>query len=440
VWGELHAEIDTQTAAAGDTGPADDVSVPKRSGRLTVSGRGSRSGSRRAGSTTTPETEPKSKKKLIIAVIGLVVLVGAGVGGVLLLGGKDNPPPPETPSNKIVVGGDGESGSPSLKDALARATPGDTILIKKPKILEALLRLDRTRHKDITIEGAVMEGGRYPVVEAAGNSQFILDITSVEGVKLKNLEFDGAGRSDIGVQITGACVGLSIEGVHVRGMRTSGFRFNNASGGDGRPILLDRVRVQITTPLQVGVSLASSASVDNRRLTIRNSRVEGSGSGPGMGIGIRFEGATNDIEITGNRFFNLDSAFTFGKPPTNKIVKAAITNNTIFDAKTGLQFDLSASPPNTPQPGSFVLSVHQNYFGKTPECGKGNGGNGPVPGLSAGDNAFGPDSNAGNVDLKAARMDNPQLPPPNPADDATFLRFPGGPPEFGGSRVKVGAP
>ena len=83
-----------------------------------------------------------------------------------------------------------------------------------------------------------------------------------------------------------------------------------------------------------------AAGADTNRVTIRNLRVEGN-CGPGLAF--RIEGGTSDLEIDGNRFFNLDNGGWFAKPPTAKVVKGKITRNTFYQVKSGLTFDLT--PP-----------------------------------------------------------------------------------------------
>jgi hypothetical protein len=77
------------------------------------------------------------------------------------------------------------------------------------------------------------------------------------------------------------------------------------------------------------------------------------------------------------------------------------------------------------------VTVNQNYFAKTPKLAEADP---PVTGLASVDNGFA-ESGQGNLEIKGIAVANPQLPPPNPDDDATFLRFPGGPPTVGATRA-----
>jgi hypothetical protein len=105
----------------------------------------------------------------------------------------------------------------------------------------------------------------------------------------------------------------------------------------------------------------------------------------------------------------------------------AVNQNTIFESKFGVQF------PGNPG-GKMDVTVFRNYFAKTEAIVDGPG----VVGVISTDNGQ-RESGPGNGPIAASPVDQPQLPAPNPDDDATFLRFPGGTaPVVNGNRV--GAP
>jgi hypothetical protein len=91
--------------------------------------------------------------------------------------------------------------------------------------------------------------------------------------------------------------------------------------------------------------------------------------------------------------------------------------------------------------GKFELAVERNYFAKTAQIAT--SGIGPMPGVTLADNAHGPETAQGSFLIPVWTLmppTSPVLPAPDPANDATFLRFPGGQPEIGANKVKVGAP
>ncbi|MBM3982906.1 MAG: hypothetical protein FJ304_22070 [Planctomycetes bacterium] len=425
VWQSLGA--DTQDAARGDTDRPDRDDDPpvdeERPSRV----------KRRA-----PAHAGKSKgksKALVLGLIGLVLLAGAGAGvyfGVIKK--QDGDPgtvtPPPAPPRITVSQAGGENTYKSLREALLRAKPGDTIVITDAKITEPVLRLDRNKHKDITIESATPDG-KPAVIEffapkgAKGGIMF--DVPSVDGVKVRNVEFDGVGVADVGVQISGIAAGVTFEGVTVRRVAKNGFNLWNLTGAADRPVVLDRVRVVLGPSGEAGVlSWAQvQAGVDNRYIAIKNSRFEGPGRS-----GVRFDGPTMDAEITNNRFYNLTAAISFVNPRPSR---GAITNNTVFQAQIGLQFEV---PAKDATPYSF--KVAQNYFANTGALIQAPG---PVTALTSELNLHNAASQPGSPPLSSAKLDAPTLPAPKPdEDDATFLRFPAtGFPTAGPNKARVGA-
>jgi len=413
VWESLGSE--TQTLSLGDT---DRPASPSRTG-----------------------ARPAVRKRtlLIVAAVALLALA-IGLYFAFFRGGKkeaDNTPAAPGPRRIVVSKSGGEHAVATLRDALTKAGEGDTIVIAEPKLTEPALRIDRNKHRGLTIESATPDG-KPAVIEATGTAAAMLDVASVEGFRLRNVEFDGGGKAEAGIQVSGMSPGTVLEGVTVRNVKSVGFKVLNAAGEIGHPVLIDRSRV-VLSAAQTGV-LMHAANADTRRVTVRNLRVEGAGPGTGL----RIDGAASDLELTGNRFYRLAAAASFARPPVNKIVKAQFTANTIYATSVGLLFDAPPAPPPPapPEPaGKFDLAVERNYFAKTAQIAT--SGTGPVPGVAFADNAHGPECAQGTFAVPVWSLmppASPVLTTPDPANDATFLRFPGGPPEIPPKNVKVGAP
>jgi serine/threonine protein kinase len=394
--------------------------------------------------STRASAQVRSNRRVLYLVLGLLGLLGCGFGiyfGFISRRGPSpqSAPPPLTTRQPIIVSkSGGENAVPTLREALSKATAGDTILIREPRLIEPKLTLDRIRHQNLTIESATSEG-KPAVIEAAGVSQTMLDATNVEGFRIRNLEFDGSNKADIGIQVSGFCPGGEIENVTVRNVKTTAIRLLNAAGESGRPIVLDQVR-SILSQNQVGVLISSSANIETRHVTIQRSRFEGPGR-----AGLRIDGATQAVTITGNRFFGNEVAITLPKVSANKPLVVAFKSNTIFQTKTGIQLDFTEGE----QLGQLNVVLVQNYFGQTPALATINVASaagtppppiGPIPGIKSADNAYDPASLPGNYPLQATLLPSPVLTSLDPNDNATFLRFPAGPPEVGMNRVKVGAP
>jgi serine/threonine protein kinase len=414
VWESLDTQDDTETVARGDTDRSTRPQPPARP--------------RREPAAPTPP------RTLLYVLVGLLA-VATAVAVYFAVRDDRTPPPPPPDQNAtgkwVVSKAPGANHVPTLRKALDQATPGDTIVVAEAGLSEPLLRLNPAKHRNLTIEGGTSDG-TLPVIRPSGHVVAMFDIGSTEGVTLRNLEFDGQGRADVGVHMSGLCPGVVVENVTVRGTTGAGFRLLNAGGAAARPIVLDRVRTVASVATSVGV-LMSAENVDTLAVRVRNSRFEGNGT---AGVGVRVIGAASDLELSGNRFFNLDTAVSLGHVPKNKAIHGQVSANTVYQAKVGIAFDTTPLAPNEPG-GTFRVTVNQNYFGKTLALATFTPPAAPV-GVASANNGFGDGSAPGNAAIPATPLTAPVLPAPDPNDDATFLRFEKGPPEIAGK--KVGAP
>ena len=230
----------------------------------------------------------------------------------------------------------------TLRDALSKAGPGDTIVIAEPRLTESKLTLDRTKHRDLTIETA---DGKPVIVEASGTLGTMFEAKDVEGLKLKNIEFDGKGQAEHRPSRERYCSRYDHRG-------RDGPRCQ-----DGWHQALDRGRRLGSAHRARPLPRAPHWPRSDCLLAIRGrcgypqrhtSKFPRRGDEPGTGI--RIEGACTDLVVSGGRFFNLDEAIAFDQPPTDKITKGHITSNTIYQAKTGLAFQMTP-PPMSGEPG-----------------------------------------------------------------------------------------
>jgi hypothetical protein len=416
VWSTL--DTDTTDAAPGDTQRPEPADIPDED-------------------EPPPRRQPAQAgggKGKVLALVAALVLTGAAVGTYFAFfnkGNQTNPAQnkPGAPGRKITVDkGGGEGSAATLREALAKAGPGDTIAVVEPRLVEPALKLDRNRHKDVTVEGATGDG-KPPVIEYLGppgaKGGIMLDGGGLEGFRVKNLEFDGKGAADVGIRLNGISPVTTVEGVTVRNVTRAGVHLSNLTGLEGRPVALDRVRV-LLAPTAEAVLIEGKAA-DTRFVTIKNCRFEGAGRG-----GVRVDGAALDFEIHNNRFYNLAGpGIVFAKLPPGQAArptKGAITNNSFYQMPTGLQFD---GPP--PELEGYAVKVSLNYFAKTGAVLKASG---PLKNLAAADNFAEPASGPGAPPLALTRHPTP-LPDPNPNDDAAFLRFPTNAPTAAGNRAGV---
>jgi hypothetical protein len=431
--------------------------------------------------TRTTETEYRSerpaasrrKKWLVPAVIGGGVFLAIVVAFILYRVLSGDPPPVEDPNavpapRRLTVSRSktGDNTFPSLAAAVRSARSGDTIAIEEPVIGESVIRLGRGMN-NLTIESG-LANGQAPVIEftapgALGSAVPMFDIHDVENVTLRNLQLDGKGVADFGFQISGNDPGLSCEGISVRGVKRAGIRLHNAAGQPNQPITLLNARVVLSQLSEAGILIDADPTLSSKQIRVRNGRFDGVPGGAYGRAGVSFVGVASDCEVSGCRFHHLTAGVSIGRGPEGQAIEIRISENTFYDTKAGLFFP----PPQSGNvPGTFALTVTQNYFHKTPDLALAE--NGAVAVIRSSGNGHSPDSSTTPAGTKPPPKPKqpPSKPPSKPPaprtqtvlsldsapikgarfagtkpedDDAIFLRFTDGkrPTTVGG--VEVGA-
>jgi hypothetical protein len=364
--------------------------------------------------------------------VGLL-LAGGGTWAVLHFRGKGGPaplpaPPGQTEPRRLFVGRTGENGFPTLREALTKAAPGDTIAIATERVIEQPLgSAELAKLRGVTLESE-LPGGKAAVLEYGGPpGRPFFDLANVPNVRVRNVEIDGKAAAEVGVLLSNSLPGVTFEGVTVRNVRASGFRAEKAAGEPSRPLVLDHVRV-VGPVTEAGVSLfaQSYATVEvTRHVAVRNSRFEGPGK-----AGVLIDGPCTGVEVSSNRFFKLENGVAFG-PPTVRPPQVRVAWNTFAQVTNGLFFDRQPGGVKVDDKFKYDVTVTQNYFAQVRQLAQANPPG--AIGVASQDNGFATGSNQGNVPLQAAAIPAPTLPNPKPEDDDTFLRFPAGP-----NKPKVG--
>lgn len=372
-----------------------------------------------------------SSRLIVLAGSGLLLATaGVAIAWYFLKGSSSPTTSPQTPGagstsgqrTWIVTKATGELNTvPSLREALLKAAPGDLILVREAKISEPPLRLDRQRHKNITIRGG-LPGDTYPVWEATGGGKPMLEISGVEGVQLQKLVLDGADLAANGVFLSGIVPGVVLEQITLQRCSLAAVRCQNVTGSAEQPVHIRQVRFLLHKPEQIGVHLAA-LNASTQHLQITDCRFEGNNNS----VGIRLEGNSQNVLISDGRFFRLRSALKLGPVPLKGACQGTFQRNVLANCAEGLVWDRQvpkAASGVKETPGKYSWQINGNYFVSVREIGKGEGGGGPLEGLQIRDNARAPGCGEGNLGWQIPERALPQPLKTDPNDDATFLRLP----------------
>ena len=410
VWESLSQELSSDTDPAVSTHPTRTASSVQR---------------------PTKARQKSSRTVLLVGVALALMGVTSAIAVYLLIPATS---PSTTPKEGSVSQGDQRSwivsksarepnSVPTLRDALLKAAPGDLILIREKKIREPPLRLDRQRHKNITIRGD-LNSDHYPTWEVTAAGKPMLEIPNVEGVRLQKLIMDGTDSATNALAINGVTPGIVLEDLTIQRCSLTALRCQNVMGDKDQPIQIRGLRILLNKPEQVGIHLVA-VNADTRYLHLSQCRFEGNNNG----IGIWIEGPCQEVTIAEGRFFQLTTALNLGPVPAQRMSQGTFHNNVLMRCANGLVW-IRNSPKtsNNPNevPGKYHWQVTGNYFESVAEIGKADGGSGPLAGLQLRDNARGPGCGVGNLGWQIPERKLPTPLKTDPNDDATFLRLPQG--------------
>ncbi|MFO0934985.1 MAG: protein kinase [Gemmataceae bacterium] len=335
---------------------------------------------------------PLRKKKTIywvVAVISAIVMIGAAILALMYTGKKENDtrdlsknssngngspgtvsdkpsgttttPDGSIPPAAIVVGPNGVA---TIAEALTHARSGSRIVVTAEKIEERTLFTASAN--GISIE-SWPTGRTIPWVAPANSTdptRTLIQISNVEGLRLKGFDFDGKKATDSLIHIDGFCPGLKIEDTTIRDYRLSGMDLSGAHGDSNRSIRFDQVRFLCNSPQATAIRVlpATRGNVGSRNLSVTNCRFEGVADT--MGTGIRLNAPLEDVEFRQNRFAKLNRAFHFNvKPGERATFSTTVANNCFFSLDAGFELD------SFPQAGSN-LNLTNNLFLRTAQLAK----------------------------------------------------------------------
>jgi serine/threonine protein kinase len=421
VWETISAE--TTAGTASDTAP-----VPPTIRRPAP----------RRPSPTSPTASPSrwTRRRIIAAAAGgVAVIAGVGVAAYFLLTGGSTPHPqpgPPAGPRKLYVGKtpgpDPALTFPRIGNAVAKVGPGDTIVLLDDRY-EDWVSIQpglRARLRNVTIEGGTP--GR-PTVWAAPEKTgpALLALGGMDGMTVRNIRFDGDGRVDVGLMLAGDCPGVRVEDVTVQNVRVAAVRLSG--GGDpGRPVRLERVRAVGSQGTEAAVLVVAGRTQPVGHVEVADCRLEGPAA-----AGVRIDGPVTAVTVEHCRVYNVAAGVRLGGEfgPAGGYGLRLVGNTFHTLAEAGV------AVADGPLPAKAEVAVEQNLFVKTAAV-----VTGPAAGLKPRDNARDAATADGTLPSAAAAVTNPRLPPPNPDDDATFLRYPKSSPlaAFGPRKVPAGVP
>jgi serine/threonine protein kinase len=138
-----------------------------------------------------------------------------------------------------------------LSDAVLAARADDLILVQDDTIIDADVRIGRTKNLSIVAEPGRAVVWKCP--EFAGEGAKLLTLSEMEGFELRGFTLDGANRVETLIGVFGRCPGLTLQDLTLRNFKKYGVLVSDAQGTPDRPIRLAGVRFSVPDKGQTGI-------------------------------------------------------------------------------------------------------------------------------------------------------------------------------------------
>jgi hypothetical protein len=272
-----------QLASADTADPAARLDTAPRSGKKIS--RRVPAAARKSAAESGKQKKAAGNRKLwvIVAVVLAVLLVGAGVVACILLFGQkttDERPP-------LIVSRTRKDAFPTVNAALSKARPGDRIVLAEDEIKEPLVLRDGKLGWDVTIEPEENRKVTWSLPDNARPDDHFVWLTNVQRLRLKKITFDGRGKADEIVLLTGKCPGLTLDECQFQGFKKCAVLVNNCEGDPSLSVMLSRLETVVPVAPQPAAEAALIFDVNpnftlkiNQYIVVRDCRFVGSYKAP----------------------------------------------------------------------------------------------------------------------------------------------------------------
>jgi len=247
----------------------------------------------------------------------------------------------------------------TIREAARAARPGDRLEVKGRLIREAVTLSDVDGiAKDLTIEGIAPGGGpvrwRGPRDLAGGRA--ILDVSGLEGLRVRGFVLDGQGTVAELVRLSGRGAGSTLEDIQVVDPARAGVVLRGWSGESDRPAGLRGVR--FSTGNEAEAALLIEPEPDRRAEGSRAVRVASCRFVGPFGAAILIAGPVSGLDVERCRFFRATDGVRYKRTEARGPLGLRLANNTFVDLQRG--FHLETTPPAA---SSEIAAVNNLFLG-----------------------------------------------------------------------------
>jgi hypothetical protein len=325
----------------------------------------------RSSKRLSDEPPPKGKKSKfplvpVAIALGLAVAVSVAVWYFVFRSTKGNDTGGANSAEplRLTVSKHGGGQCTTIKEAIDKATAGSHIALMDEE-WEETVNMSSNPPKGLVIEAG--EGKHVTWKADKSTTTHVLLISRAEELAVHGIRFQGDGRTNTAIRVTGRCPGLKLEDLEFSDFTKSCVTLVDCVGQEKRPVLLRGLRCRTSTSGDAGVDLAVTVAKSgagsqpnkNESVLIADCRFEGQ-----FKAAIRIDGTVKDFEITQNRFWDCTDAIYFMESKADYSYQIRILSNTFYAMKKGLHFQKAGEmfQPNVVNTKRFQIEIKQNYF------------------------------------------------------------------------------
>ena len=342
---------------------------------------------------------PRWRDPRVVSALAAGVLLLSGLGGWALLGpsteveaGKSpttivgrppgsvaNPskpaglsPPPsinDPPADQaadasiaLVSGSGGPRAFAGLREAIKASRAGDRVVVTGSLLVDSVdLSSVEGAPRDLTIEGVDGRSKGQPVRWRAGRDHApgrpLLDVSGLEGFRLKGFLFDGQGRVGQLVRLSGKASGSTLEEVQFQGATRAGLVLRGWSGDSSRPSAIRKARFSTSTEAEAAIAFEPDPDRPGDAST--SIRVTSCVFNGPYQSALLVAGPVENLDVEQCRFYRSTDGLRYRRADSRHPIRARVANNTFVDLQRAIHFE------TTPPADSSELVVTNNIFANT---------------------------------------------------------------------------
>jgi hypothetical protein len=250
----------------------------------------------------------------------------------------------------------------NIHEAIKAARPGDRIIVTGSLLVDSIELSDvEGIPRDLAIEGTVPGSKGQPVrwraPKGLGADRPLLDVSGLEGFRLKGFAFDGQGKTADLVRLSGRGGGAMLEDLQFQGATRAAIVVHGWAGDSTRVATIRKSR--FTTVDAAEAAILFEADHDRPDLVAGSIRIEGCRFVGPYQADLLLAASVDGLEVEQCRFFQATDGVRYRRGPAREAIRVRLANNTFADLQRGVHFE------TTPRAASSELVVVNSIFTNT---------------------------------------------------------------------------